>query len=69
VDGWEPFDTSVALPTSTVEALNILLEHNLKQVTNDGTKTSKRETTDLIKEKYDIFMPFPPYNCVRARRN
>lgn len=63
---WEPLDSSEVLPSDINVALSILLEHNLKQVTKDGTKTTKRETSDLIYEKYDAFMPFPPYYFVRG---
>lgn len=66
VKGWEPFDTSVMLPSDVNQALTTLLTHNLRQVTKDGSKTAKRETSDAINEKYGVFMPFPPFNCVRG---
>ena len=65
---WKPFDTSVVLPSDTIESLKILLEHNLRQVTKDGTEHTKTETTDVIKDRYGVLLLFPPFNFVRGGR-
>lgn len=65
VQEWK-LDTSVVLPVDTTESLQILMEHNLRQVTKGGTEHTKLETNDLIKETYDAFLPFPPFNFVRG---
>jgi len=63
---WKPFDTSVVLPADRNKSLKILLHHDLGQVTKGGTEGTKLETKDLIKDKYDVFLPFPPFNIVRG---
>ncbi len=67
VQNWEPFDTSVVLPVDTIESLKILLDHNLRQVTKGGRlDRTKFETKDMIKDRYDAFLPFPPFHFVRG---
>ena len=66
VRNWKPFDTTVALPVDTIDSLKILLDHNLRQVTKGGIEYTKLETKDMIKDTYDAFLPFPPFNFVRG---
>jgi hypothetical protein len=58
---WDPIDTSICMPTNFNEALPLLLEHNLKQVTKDGLKSAVNETKDALLEKHGVHIPFPPY--------
>lgn len=66
VQDWKPFDTSVVLPVDTIESLKILLDHNLGQVTKGDIDRTKFETKDMIKDRYDAFLPFPPFHFVRG---
>ncbi len=68
VQNWKPFDTSVVLPVDTIESLKILLDHNLRQVTKGDTERTKFETKDMIKDRYDAFLPFPPFHFARGGR-
>ncbi len=66
ISKWTPFSSLQVLPTDTTEALKMLLEHNLSQVTKGGTTHTKLETIDKIKETYDTFLPFPPFHIARG---
>ena len=66
VQNWKPFDTSVVLPVDTIESLKILLDHHLRQVTKGDIDRTKFETKDMIKDRYDAFLPFPPFHFVRG---
>ena len=66
ISKWKPFSSLQELPTDTTEALKMLLEHNLSQVTKGGTTHTKLETNDKIKEIYDAFLPFPPFYVGRG---
>ena len=68
VQNWKPFDTSVVLPVDTIESLKILLDHNLRQVTKGDTERTKFEKKDMIKDRYDAFLPFPPFHFARGGR-
>lgn len=61
---WDPINITVPLPDDIEEAMRFLLNHSIKQVTQDGNKKTVIKTTDVLMEKYGVHMPFPPFNPV-----